>query len=52
MDTLHLRYGYFTFVISQTQGIHMLTFRLSIDKRILALSLTISLLTTFLYFIG
>ena len=51
MDTLHLRYGYLAFVISQTQGIHMLTLRLSIGKRIHALSLTISLLTTFLYFI-
>ena len=52
MDTLRLRYEYLAFVISQMQGIHMLTLRLTIGKRIRALSLTISLLTTFLYFIA
>ena len=34
MDTLRLRYEYLSFVISQKKGIHMLTLRLTIGKRI------------------
>ena len=51
MDTFRLRYEYLPFNISQTKGTHMLTLRLRYDKQILALSLIISLLNTFLYFI-
>ena len=43
-DTLRLRYEYFVFNISQTQGIHMLTLRLRYGKRILVRSVRISLL--------
>ncbi len=51
MDTLRLRYEYFVFNISQTQGIHMLTLRLQYGKRLLVRSLSDSLLNPFLYFI-
>ena len=51
MDTLRLRYEYLAFNISQTQDIHMLTFRLRYGKRILVRSLSDSLLNPFLYFI-